>query len=68
MNIDIEEETNFFDSGASSADLTRLIEEINTLFKVVIYNCEVNLTLLKKIFFVFRLIKILLLKNFYIWL
>lgn len=37
----VEEETDFFESGASSADVTRLVEEIKFSTKVELENTDV---------------------------
>ncbi|KAI1715382.1 formyl transferase domain-containing protein [Ditylenchus destructor] len=40
LNMDIDNETNFFDAGATSADLTRLLEEVNVISGMEFLTCE----------------------------
>uniref|UniRef100_A0A915CY90 Formyltetrahydrofolate dehydrogenase n=1 Tax=Ditylenchus dipsaci TaxID=166011 RepID=A0A915CY90_9BILA len=44
LNMDIEDDTNFFDAGASSADLTRLLEDVKGISGgAELQNCEAYL-------------------------
>jgi formyltetrahydrofolate dehydrogenase len=42
--VEINNSTNFFDSGASSADVTRLVEETKGVSGVLIQNAEVYMS------------------------
>lgn len=41
MNFEIDEITDFFESGATSADLTRMLEEVKVACGVELQNSEV---------------------------